>query len=122
MGYYHQAWEGMKQTTPIIYGDMHALHLSSFFENLSHSNVILTADCGAVGHKDGPKPGAVSYRQGGEAWKQRKAEHFGDISLSGGIIEYAKAHEQIKGLLTFQKDADQTLKTCDGLLAAKRDE
>merc|ERR1712054_545736 len=33
---------------------------------------------------------------------------FGDVSLSDGIIEYAKTHEEIKGaFLTFQKDADQ---------------
>merc|ERR1711979_187476 len=31
-----------------------------------------------------------------------------NISLSDGIIEYAKTHEEIKGaFLTFQKDADQ---------------
>jgi len=107
--YYHQEWEGTRQTTPFISGGMHALHLYSFFENLSHSNVILTADGGAMGHKDSPKPGAVSCRQGGEAWKKRKSGHFGDVSPSHGIVEYAKAHEQIKGRSTFQKDADQTL-------------
>jgi hypothetical protein len=33
---------------------------------------------------------------------------YGDVSLSDGIIEYAKTHEEIKGaFLTFQKDADQ---------------
>jgi len=70
--------------------------------------VILTAGGGAFGHKDGPKPGAVSCRQGEEAWKQWKAGMFGDVSLSDGIIEYAKTHEEIKGaFLTFQKDADQ---------------
>jgi len=106
--YYHQTWEGMKQTTPIISGGMNALRLPAFFENLGHSNVILTAGGGSFGHKDGPKPGAVSCRQGEEAWKQWKAGHFGDISLSDGIIEYAKTHEEIKGaFLTFQKDADQ---------------
>jgi len=43
-----------------------------------------------------------------EAWKHWKAGMFGDVSLSDGIIEYAKTHEEIKGaFLTFQKDADQ---------------
>merc|ERR1712190_366024 len=33
---------------------------------------------------------------------------YGDVSLSDGIIEYAKTHEEIKGaFLTFQKDSDQ---------------
>merc|ERR1711972_828221 len=106
--YYHQEWEGMKQTTPIISGGMNALRLPAFFENLGHSNVILTAGGGAFGHKDGPKPGATSCRQGEEAWKQWKADMFGDVSLSDGIIEYAKTHEELKGaFLTFQKDADQ---------------
>jgi len=106
--YYRQPWEGMKETTPIISGGMNALRLPAFFENLGHSNVILTAGGGAFGHKDGPKQGATSCRQGEEAWKLWKAGTYGDISLSDGIIEYAKTHEEIKGaFLTFQKDADQ---------------
>jgi len=37
-----------------------------------------------------------------------KAGAYGDISLSDGVIEFAKTHEEIKGaFLTFQKDADQ---------------
>merc|ERR1712176_1540773 len=71
-------------------------------------NVILTAGGGSFGHKDGPKQGATSCRQGEEAWKLWKAGMYGDVSLSDGIIEYAKTHEEIKGaFLTFQKDADQ---------------
>ena len=106
--YYHQPWEGMKQTTPIISGGMNALRLPAFFENLGHSNVILTAGGGSFGHKDGPKPGAVSCRQGEEAWKAWKSGQYGNISLSDGVIEFAKTHEEIKGaFLTFQKDADQ---------------
>merc|ERR1712003_569997 len=106
--YYHQTWEGMKQTTPIISGGMNALRLPAFFENLSHSNVILTAGGGAFGHKDGPKQGATSCRQGEEAWMLWKAGAYGDVSLSDGVIEYAKTHEELKGaFLTFQKDADQ---------------
>jgi len=106
--YYRQDWQGMKETSPIISGGINALRLPAFFENLGHSNVILTAGGGAFGHKDGPKPGAISCRQGEESWKQWKAGMFGDVSLSDGIIEYAKTHEELKGaFLTFQKDADQ---------------
>ena len=106
--YYHQEWEGMKQTTPIISGGMNALRLPAFFENLGHSNVILTAGGGSFGHKDGPKPGAISCRQGEEAWKAWRSGQYGNISLSDGVIEFAKTHEEIKGaFLTFQKDADQ---------------
>jgi len=106
--YYRQEWEGMKQTTPIISGGMNALRLPAFFENLGHSNVILTAGGGAFGHKDGPKQGAISCGQGEEAWKLWKAGTYGDVSLSDGVVEYAKTHEEIKGaFLTFQKDADQ---------------
>jgi len=98
----------MKQTTPIISGGMNALRLPAFFENLGHSNVILTAGGGAFGHKDGPKQGATSCRQGEEAWMNWKAGVYGDVSLSDGVIEFAKTHEEIKGaFLTFQKDADQ---------------
>ncbi len=106
--YYHQTCEGVKQTTPIISGGMNALRLLAFFENLGHSSVILTALGGAFGHKDGPRPVAVSCRQGEEAWKQWKAGHFGGISLSDGIIKYTETHEENKGaFLTFQKDSDQ---------------
>jgi len=106
--YYKQEWEGMIQTTPIISGGMNALRLPAFFENLGHSNVILTAGGGSFGHKDGPKQGAMSCRQGEEAWKLWKAGTYGDIPLSDGVVEYAKTHEEIKGaFLTFQKDADQ---------------
>merc|ERR1712178_519779 len=106
--YFHQKWEGMKQTTPIISGGMNALRLPAFFENLGHSDVILTAGGGAFGHKDGPKQGATSCRQGEEAWLLWKKGTYGDISLSDGVIEYAKTREEIKGaFLTFQKDADQ---------------
>merc|ERR1712224_498341 len=106
--YFHQKWEGMPQTTPIISGGMNALRLPAFFENLGHSNVILTAGGGAFGHKDGPKQGATSCRQGEAAWLAWKSGMFGDISLSDGVIEYAKTHEELKGaFLTFQKDSDQ---------------
>merc|ERR1712139_342684 len=105
--YYQQEWQGMPQTTPIISGGMNALRLPAFFQNLGHSNVILTAG-GAFGHKDGPKQGAISCGQGEESWKFWKAGTYGDISLSDGVIEYAKTHEEMKGaFLTFQKDADQ---------------
>jgi ribulose-bisphosphate carboxylase large chain len=106
--YYHQEWQGMKQTTPIISGGMNALRLPAFFMNLGHSNVILTAGGGAFGHKDGPKQGAISCAQGEEAWYAWKAGTYGDVSLSDGVIEFAKTHEEMKGaFLTFQKDADQ---------------
>jgi ribulose-bisphosphate carboxylase large chain len=106
--YYRQKWEGMPQTTPIISGGMNALRLPAFFENLGHSNVILTAGGGAFGHKDGPKQGAISCGQGEESWLKWKSGEYGDVSLSDGIVEYAKTHEELKGaFLTFQKDADQ---------------
>merc|ERR1712182_149878 len=70
--YYHQEWQGMKQTTPIISGGMNALRLPAFFMNLGHSNVILTAGGGAFGHKDGPKQGAISCAQAEVAWYEWK--------------------------------------------------
>merc|ERR1712139_233873 len=85
-----------------------ALRLPAFFQNLGHSNVILTAGGGSFGHKDGPKQGAISCAQGEDSWKQWKSGAYGEVSLSDGVIEYAKTHEEMKGaFLTFQKDADQ---------------
>ena len=98
----------MPQTTPIISGGMNALRLPAFFENLGHSNVILTAGGRAFGHKVGPKQSAISCGQGEESCMQWKAGKFDNVSLSNGVIEYAKTHEDAKGaLLAFQKEADQ---------------
>merc|ERR1712025_1073828 len=106
--YYHQKWQGMKQTTPIISGGMNALRLPAFFMNLGHSNVILTAGGGSFGHKDGPKQGAISCAQAEESWYAWKAGAYGDVSLSDGVIEFAKTHEEMKGaFFNFPKDADQ---------------
>jgi hypothetical protein len=106
--YYNQEWEDMPETTLIISGGINALRLPAFFESLGHSNVTLAADSGASGHEDGPKQGAASYRQGEEAWKLWKAGTYGNVSLSDGVIEFAKTHQDIKfAFLTLQKDADQ---------------
>ena len=48
---------------------MIALRLPAFFKTLGHSNVILTASGDAFGHRDGPKQGATSCRQGEKAWR-----------------------------------------------------
>merc|ERR1739847_218535 len=46
--------------------------------------------------------------QAEEAWYAWKLGAYGDVSLSDGVIEFAKTHEEMKGaFLTFQKDADQ---------------
>jgi len=94
--YFHQEWLGMNPTTPIISGGMNALRMPGFFENLGHSNLILTAGGGAFGHIDGPVAGATSLRQAEQCWKQ-------------GIdpIEFAKEHNEFaRAFETFQSDAD----------------
>ena len=83
----------MPKTTPIISGGMNALRLPASFEKLGHSTVSLTAGGGAVGHKDVPKKGAISCGQGEESWLKWKSGEYGDVSLSDGIVEYAKTHE-----------------------------
>ena len=95
----------MPEATPVSVAGMNALQLPAFFENLGHSNVILS---GGFGHRDGPKAGAISCRQGEEVWKAWKAGQYGNISLNEAVIEFAKTHEELKGaFLTFQKDADE---------------
>ncbi|CAE7219523.1 rbcG [Symbiodinium sp. CCMP2592] len=104
----NQEWEGMRQNAPIISGSMNALRLPAFFETLGNSNVILTADSGSFGHKDGPASGAIACRQVEEAWKAWRSGQYGNVSLSDGVVEFAKTHEEIKGaFLTFPKDADE---------------
>ena len=94
---YHQEWHGMKPTTPIISGGMNALRMPSFFENLGHSNVILTAGGGSYGHIDGAAEGARSLRQAEECWK-----------AGADPIEFAKENRQFaRAFVSFTSDADQ---------------
>ncbi|MFA6442968.1 MAG: ribulose-bisphosphate carboxylase [Sterolibacterium sp.] len=95
--YFHQEWQGMKATTPIISGGMNALRLPGFFDNLGHCNVIQTSGGGAFGHQDGGVAGAKSLKQARDAW------------LAGvNLIDYAKEHPELKGAFeSFQADADK---------------
>ncbi len=95
--YYHQEWYGMNPTTPIISGGMNALRMPGFFENLGHSNLILTAGGGAFGHIDGPSEGAKSLRQAEQCWKE-----------GADPIEFAKEHKQFaRAFESFPGDADK---------------
>ena len=95
--FYHQEWEGMKATTPIISGGMNALRLPGFFDNLGHCNVIQTSGGGALGHKDGIVSGAISLRQAFMAWQE-----------GVNLMDYAKEHKELKGAFeTFSADADE---------------
>jgi len=95
--FYHQEWEGMKPTTPIISGGMNALRLPGFFENLGHGNVINTAGGGAYGHIDSPADGARSLSQAHDCWKQ-----------GADPIEYAKEHREFaRAFESFPGDADR---------------
>jgi ribulose 1,5-bisphosphate carboxylase large subunit (EC 4.1.1.39) len=95
--FYHQEWEGMKATTPIISGGMNALRLPGFFDNLGHCNVIQTSGGGALGHKEGIVYGAISLRQAFIAWQE-----------GVNLVDYAKEHKELKGAFeTFSADADE---------------
>ena len=95
--FYHQEWEGMKATTPIISGGMNALRLPGFFDNLGHCNVIQTSGGGALGHKEGIVSGAISLRQAFMAWQEGE-----------NLVDYAKEHKELNGAFeTFSADADE---------------
>lgn len=94
---FKQHWNGMKPTTPIISGGMNALRIPGFFENLGHSNVILTAGGGAYGHIDGAKSGATSLRQAEQCWREK-----------ANPIQFAKEHKEFaRAFVSFQNDADK---------------
>jgi len=94
--YFHQEWQGMKQTTPIISGGMNALRMPGFFANLGTSNLILTAGGGSYGHIDGPAEGARSLRQAEQCWK-----------AGADPVEFAKEHKQFaRAFESFPGDAD----------------
>ncbi len=95
--FYHQEWQGMRPTTPIISGGMNALRLPGFFENLGHSNLVLTAGGGSYGHVDGPASGATSLRQAEQCWR----EGADPIAFAQDHKEFARAFE------SFPADADE---------------
>jgi ribulose-bisphosphate carboxylase large chain len=94
--YFHQEWQGMRPTTPIISGGMNALRIPGFFENLGHSNLVLTAGGGAYGHIDGPAAGAKSLRQAEACWR-----------AGADPLEYAQEHQELaRAFESFQADAN----------------
>jgi len=94
---YNQDWLGMKPTTPIISGGMNALRIVGFFENLGHSNLILTAGGGSYGHIDGAAEGAKSLRQAEQCWKN-----------GADVLEFAKENKQFaRAFVSFPHDADE---------------
>jgi ribulose-bisphosphate carboxylase large chain len=94
--YFHQEWQGMRPTTPIISGGMNALRLPGFFENLGHSNLILTAGGGSYGHVDGPAAGATSLRQAEICWRS-----------GADPLEFAREHREFaRAFESFPADAD----------------
>jgi ribulose-bisphosphate carboxylase large chain len=95
--YYHQEWYGMNPTTPIISGGMNALRIPGFFENLGHSNVVMTAGGGSYGHIDGGAAGARSMRQAEQCWR-----------AGADPIEFAREHHEFaRAFESFQGDADR---------------
>lgn len=95
--YFHQEWQGMNPTTPIISGGMNALRMPGFFENLGHSNLIMTAGGGSFGHIDGAAAGATSLRQAEQCWKQ-----------GADPLEFAKVHKEFaRAFESFASDADK---------------
>jgi ribulose-bisphosphate carboxylase large chain len=94
--YYHQEWLGMNPTTPIISGGMNALRVPGFFENLGHSNLVMTAGGGSYGHVDGPAAGAMSLRQAERCWRE-----------GADPIDFAKEHREFaRAFESFPQDAD----------------
>jgi ribulose-bisphosphate carboxylase large chain len=95
--YFHQEWQGMRPTTPIISGGMNALRLPGFFGNLGHSNLILTAGGGSYGHLDGPAAGAISLRQAEHCWRS-----------GADPLEFAREHRAFaRAFESFPGDADR---------------
>lgn len=95
--YFHQEWLGINPTTPIISGGMNALRMPGFFENLGHSNLIMTAGGGAFGHIDGGAAGAMSLRQAEQCWRAK-----------ANPVEFAREHREFaRAFMSFPQDADK---------------
>ncbi len=94
--YFHQEWQGMQPTTPIISGGMNALRIPGFFENLGHSNLNLTAGGGAYGHVDGPAAGVMV---GVVPWGYRSTP-IEDLGADFIITDLTRLPELIRGGVT----------------------
>jgi len=95
--YYRQDWLGVNPTTPIVSGGMNALRMPGFFENLGHSNLIMTAGGGAFGHIDGGAAGARSLRQAEQCWRAK-----------ANPVDFARDHREFaRAFLSFPHDADK---------------
>ena len=87
----------MAPTTSIISGGMNALRIPGFFENLGHSNVVMTAGGGSYGHIDGAAAGARSMRQAEQCWK-----------AGADVFEFVREHHEFaRAFESFTYDADQ---------------
>jgi ribulose-bisphosphate carboxylase large chain len=76
---------------------MNALRMPGFFENLGHSNLIMTAGGGAFGHIDGGAKGAVSLRQAEQCWRAK-----------ADPVEFARDHREFaRAFESFPQDADK---------------
>ncbi|OLQ07870.1 Ribulose bisphosphate carboxylase [Symbiodinium microadriaticum] len=85
---FEQQWEGMKQTLPVISGDLHALHLPFLFEALGHSDILLTPTVSYA--KKDPTPGARSFRAAEQAWRVWR-DGGSNVSLPEFILDYARS-------------------------------
>lgn len=95
--YFKQDWYGMNPTTPIVSGGMNALRMPGFFQNLGHSNLVMTAGGGSFGHMDGAAAGATSLRQAEQCWKE-----------GADPLEFAKDHKEFaRAFESFPHDADK---------------
>lgn len=96
----------MNPTTPIISGGMNAIRVPGFFQNLGHSNLIMTAGGGCFGHLDGGKAGAISMRQAEQCWKSGTEP-----------VQFAKEHKEFKRAFeSFPGDADRLYPSWRGQL------
>eukprot|EP00969_Alexandrium_andersonii_P079232 3494583-Alexandrium_andersonii.AAC.1 len=65
--------------------------MPALFESLGHSNVKLRDGDSPLVHGRGlGGEGILLCRQGEEAWMPWKAGAYGDVSLSCGVVEFAK--------------------------------
>ncbi|CAE7870076.1 rbcL, partial [Symbiodinium sp. KB8] len=101
---FEQQWEGMKQTLPVISGDLHALHLPFLFEALGHSDILLTPTVSYA--KKDPTPGARSFRAAEQAWRVWR-DGGSNVSLPEFILDYARSDTDLLQVFkAFPEDAD----------------
>ena len=88
--YYHQKWQGMPQTTPIVSGGMNAVRLPAFFENLATPMSFLAVPSTTMMDPSWALSLAGRARSLGRSGWKGKLGYIGESSVQSATFDWEK--------------------------------